>query len=307
MMTVTMSVTALDRLKGERPEWAPWLGVIEEILREMGGRRWDATVPIGLDWAPEAPGGTATERLGAVPLLAGVALSVQAGSIRSLVKRLIRIAVIRGTPKMRTLEGVVDRELDALTVFTASLCQDGVRIKEIADRYGVDAEALQAVVALVPVPFLQACNRRWASSIPQGWMEGYCPICGSWPAFAEVRGIERSRHFRCGRCSAQWHARPLCCPYCAMRDHNELVSLVPAKNDSNATIDACTHCLGYVKTFTMLQGCPSDRVIVQDLASVALDVAALEQGYTRPSSSAYPLNFTVAEKGGMRRFFVWSA
>src|SRR5207253_205435 len=92
--------------------------------------------------------------------------------------------------------------------------------------------------ALVAVPFLLACNRRWASAKSVSWMEGYCPVCGAWPAFAEVRGIERSRYFRCGRCSGEWQAHCLFCPYCGMTDHNELASLVPEKGGATSVIEA---------------------------------------------------------------------
>jgi FdhE protein len=208
---------------------------------------------------------------------------------------------------MATLEVALDTDLDPLTLFAASLCQGSHYVEEVAAASGADAEALQAVVTLVPVPFLHACNRRWASSISESWMEGYCPVCGSWPVFAEVRGIERSRYFRCGRCSGAWHARPLSCPYCAMSDHDELVALVPEKAGSHAVIDACKRCLGYVKTFTMLQGCPPDTVMLEDLASVDLDLAALEQGYTRPPGAGYSLDVTVTDQGPTRRFFAWKA
>jgi FdhE protein len=291
------SAIALDGLKREQPEWAPWLAVIEEVLRETADRRWDAVLPAITHVAARPP---------AAPLLAGAALSVQASSVRALVKRVIRTAASGGTPKMRSVEAALTPDLDVLAVFTASLCHDTARIMEIADACGADAEALQAVAALVPIPFLQACNRGWASSIPESWMEGYCPICASWPAFAEVRGIERDRYFRCGRCGGAWHAQPLSCPYCGMNDHNELVALVPGKQDAHATIEACNRCLGYVKTFARLQGCPSDRVIVEDLASVALDVAALEHGYTRRPDAGYPLAVTVTDSGA-RRFFTWNA
>ena len=177
-------------------------------------------------------------------------------SVRRLLERLIRIASLSGTPKMATLASSADVDPDVLTLFTASLCQDSDTVKEVAAASGADAEALQAVIALLPVPFLHACNRRWASSISESWEERYCPVCGSWPAFAEVRGIERSRYFRCGRCGGAWHARSLSCPYCAMDDHDALVSLVPEKAGSHAVIEACKRCLGYVKTFTTLQGCP---------------------------------------------------
>ena len=208
---------------------------------------------------------------------------------------------------MATLESAIDEDLDVLTLLAASLCQNGDRIKETAARCRVDAEAFQGVIALACVPLLHACNRRWAPSIPESWVEGYCSICGSWPVFAEVRGIERSRYFRCGRCDGAWHARPLQCPYCAMCDHDALVSLVPENTGSPSVIEACTRCRGYVKIFTTLQGCPPGTVMLQDLSSVALDIAAMEQGYSRPSDAGYPLDVTVTDKAAARRFFAWNA
>jgi formate dehydrogenase maturation protein FdhE len=61
-------------------------------------------------------------------------------------------------------------------------------------------------------------------------------------------------------------------------------------------IEACKRCLGYVKTFTKLQGSPAARVILDDLASVDLDVAAFEQGYRHPQGTGYALNVTVADR-----------
>lgn len=288
------SVSALDGLKLRRPEWAAWLSVIEEVLRETGARRWDAAVPLPNE-----------ARSAAAPLLSGVTIPVHAASIRRLLKQVIRVAAAGGAPAMQTLEAARGRDLDVLALFKASLCHESDRIKEVAARYDADAEALEAVMALVPVPFLQACNDRWAPSISKSWVEGYCPVCGCWPAFAEVRGIERSRFFRC-RCGAAWHAQALACPYCAMLDHHQLVALVPETDEAHAVIDACNRCMGYVKTFTTLQGCPARHVMLEDLASVDLDLAALAQGYARPPDTGYPLDLTVTENRS-RRFFAWNA
>ena len=56
-----------------------------------------------------------------------------------------------------------------------------------------------------------------------------------------------------------------------MTDHEELIALVPEKSGLNAVIEACKRCLGYVKTFTTLQGSPPATVMVDDLASVDLE------------------------------------
>ena len=285
--------TGLQDLKRQHPEWEPWLAVIQEILSEAANPKWDAVVPVRTEAQQDK-----------VPLLAGVTLGLEKSSVRRVLEQLIRIAYRSGTPKMATLEPTLHAELDILTLFKMSVCQDTDRIGETAAFVGADSEAFQAVVALLPVPFLQACNRHWTPSIAKSWVEGYCPVCGAWPAFTEVRGIERNRYFRCGRCGGEWQAHCLYCPYCSMNDHNELVSLVPEKSGSNSVIDACKRCLGYVKTFTKLQGSPAAKVMVDDLATVDLDVAALEQGYKRPQGAGYSLDVTVTDNDkAWRRFF----
>jgi FdhE protein len=288
--------TALNALRRERPEWEPWLVVVDETLREAGNPAWETAVPA------DAP----AQRT-AIPLLAGTTLTLETDLVRRLFKRLIRTASRVGTPKLSSLKVALHADLEWAPLFTASLCQDKDRINEIAAVAGADAEALHAVIALLPIPFLHASNRRWASSISASWVEGYCPVCGSLPAFAEVRGIERNRYFRCGRCGGEWHARALYCPYCAMSDHDELVQLVPEKGGSNAVIDACQRCFGYVKTFTRLQGCSPGTVMLEDLASVDLDVAAIEHGFARPPGPGLSLDITVTDKGARRGLFAWKS
>ena len=221
-------------------------------------------------------------------------------------ERLMQAAYRSGAPKMSTLNGVQHKRLNTVDLFKSSLCQNGQWLGEAAVELDVDADALQAVTLLIPVPFLQACNRRWAPSIAESWTEGYCPVCGAWPAFAEVRGIERSRFLRCGRCGGGWRARGLSCSYCGMTDHEELVALVPETSGSRAAIEACKRCLGYVKTFTTLQGSPPANVMVDDLASVDLDIAALERGYQRPQGPGYCFDTAIVDKPA-EKFSFWSA
>jgi FdhE protein len=273
--------TDLNVLKRQRPEWMPWLAVVEEALREAATSEWDGAVPADVTLRPT------------IPLLAGATVRVQPSSVRRSLKRLIRTASLGGTAKLASLDSRIDADLDLLALFKASLCQDGDHIKEVAAARGADPDAFHAVIALLAVPFLQRCGNRWRSSIPGSWVETYCPLCGSWPAFAEERGIERSRFYRCGRCGGEWHAQCLSCPYCTLTDHDGLVSLVPESGRSHGVIESCTRCLGYVKTFTRLQGCPPATVLLDDLASVDLDAAAFTRGYSRPSGAGYALDVTV--------------
>ena len=280
----------LTSLKRQRPEWEPWLAVVEEVLQEAEVRAW-------ADAVPEIVAGSS-----AAPRLAGATVAVQRNVAERLFDRLLRRASRSSTREMATLAHARSTQLDILDLFGASACQAADRIAGAAAACGADPDAFQAVAALLPVPFLQACNRSWGSSIPQDWVEPYCPVCGSWPAFAEVRGIERSRYYRCGRCGGEWRAHVLSCPYCATIDHRDLVALVPGSPGTSAVIDTCQRCLGYVKTFNRLQGCAPLAVMLEDLGGVALDVAALEQGYSRPAGSGYALGVAVTN-GDTRRGF----
>ena len=282
-----MSATAprLADLKHQRPEWTPWLEIVEAILVETEAPSWDECVPVGTNPVTSA-----------APRLTRTTVAVPVSSTRGLLDRVLRIAARSGTHEMATLALVADARPDAQAMFQASLCHDAEQIAALAKASGADRAALQAVAALVPVPFLQACNRRWRSSVSEEWVSPFCPVCGSWPAFAEVRGIERKRYYRCGRCGGEWHAHGLSCPFCSTTNHHDLVVLMPQRQGMAAAVDACKRCGGYVKTFNRLQACPPAAVLLEDLGGVALDVAALEHGYSRPAGAAYPLELTVIDR-----------
>lgn len=277
------------------PEWKPWLAVIEQVLHETGNSKWDTFVPASIEAQP-----------GKVPMLAGAKVVVELYEITGWTQRLIRIAAQSGAPKMASMKRIAGARLNKTTLFKSSLCYNAEEIIHLATTLEVDADALQALAVLIAVPFLHACNRRLAPTQPAGWTEGYCPICGGWPAFAEVRGIERSRYSRCGRCGGEWQVHCLSCPYCGTTDHNQMISLRPEGASSMRVIDACKRCLGYVKTFTTLQATPAARIILDDLASVEFDVAALEQGYQRPHDTGYSFDVELLEQEPSNtRFFRW--
>jgi FdhE protein len=288
-----MHAADVDALKRQQPEWSPWLSVVEEALQEASIARWQRAVP---SCAPAS---------GSKPSLSGMTIVVEETEIDRLLRRLIGIAAHAGTPAMATLRNVRPRDTDLSALLAASITQDMPRLARLAASIEADERAFQAVAALVSVPFLQACNRRLAGSRHHGWTEGYCPVCASWPAFAEVRGIERSRYLRCGRCGGEWHARILHCGYCGNTDHDALTMLVPERAGSMGAVEACNRCKAYLKTFTRLQGCKPEAALVEDLGSVALDVAALEQGYARPEGTGCTLDVIVECAPG-KGFFAWN-
>jgi FdhE protein len=280
---MTAAESSLQDLKRRHPEWEPWLTVVQEVLHESADSKWAAIVPP-----------IAATPLGKTPLIAEARIVLPKELLRAWFEQLIRVAQQSGTDKLATLKGTLDAKLDIFNLFKASLQQHDDFLKQLATSVDADPEAFAAVMALLPIPFLQATHRVCARAVTASWMEGYCPVCAAWPAFAETRGIERSRYLRCGRCGAEWQAHVLSCPYCGNSDHERLVSLIP-ENSAKSSIDACKVCLGYVKVFTTLQGTRADAVMLEDLGSVEIDLAAADQGYRRPKGPGYSVDVTVSE------------
>ncbi|MGQ0749382.1 MAG: hypothetical protein ACT4PS_02490 [Betaproteobacteria bacterium] len=260
---------ALQELERQHPEWSPWLAVVEPVLMEIRNRMWDGSVPDGMNWA--VPG---------APLLSRATLAPDSDALISLFEVLLSQADA-GMPVCPN---------NALTVFEAALNNDDTRLNRLAVEMHVDSERFRAIAALVPMPFLHACNRRWGIAAPENWTCGYCVICGAWPAFAEECGVDRVRYLRCGRCGSAWQALQLWCPYCGMSEHASLASLVV--EEGKAAIEVCKRCTGYVKAFTVLRPASASSVMHDDLASVMLDLAAAARGYGRPEKPGYVLHAT---------------
>lgn len=287
------ATSGLQHLRSDHPEWNPWLSVVDQAVREAANPAWESMVPnLPQQQEPHAPA------------LAEAAIALARDVVDSWLKRLLRSASASGTPAMATLPAAAKPPLEPVRLFTAALCQDTAELERIAAAAGADAGAFRSVAELLPIPFLQACGRKLPPRDDAGRTAGYCPICGAWPAFAEVRGIERARYLRCSRCGEEWRIHWLQCPFCGMNDHEQLLSLVPQNGDSGRAIDACKRCSGYLKSLTMLQGADRLEVMIKDLASVDLDIAAVEQGYRRPPGPGYALHVAVeCRQSALRRFF----
>lgn len=279
----------LSTLGEQRPEWGPWLHVVEAMHREITGTEWDT-----------AAGAVAAAPL-TEPVLANASLRLDAALLRVTLRRFVAAAQSSGSEALSSGASFLhDDGLDTPALLAASVRDDRQRIAELAGTH--DCQVVQPLTALFSMPFLHACRKRHESSL-RDWRNAYCPICAAWPAFVEVRGIERTRHARCLRCGAAWRAQMLECAYCEARDHSQLVTLVPQDSHASGSIEACQTCGQYTKVFTVLQGCAPGAVYVEDLATADLDVAALDAGYLRPQGTAISLAVTAHVQGARRRLF----
>jgi FdhE protein len=112
---------------------------------------------------------------------------------------------------------------------------------------------------------------------------GHCPYCGGAPSMGCRRGASESeggaRMLVCALCGLESAFSRILCPACFEAEPKKLPTFT---NDarSSARIEACETCGRYVKSIDMsrdIRAVPE----VDDVASIALDLWAVEQGYMR--------------------------
>src|SRR5262245_12172401 len=213
MSPVAPGPAFLTALNAAHAEWRPLLAVVEEALLEIESPVWAHSVPT-LERFPS----------GCEPLLSGAVISASRGVIGRWIHRLMAIATAEATGEPR-MAALTAGPLDTLSLFEAAVCRDLVRLDELAQVAGDDRGVLKVLAPIIAMPALHACRRAWAARGSTGWAHGYCPICGGWPSLAEIRGLDGSRHLRCGDCGGDWTAEWLLCSFCGERDHEKLGSL----------------------------------------------------------------------------------
>jgi FdhE protein len=112
-----------------------------------------------------------------------------------------------------------------------------------------------------------------------GWDRGYCPCCGSWPAFIEAH--DGSRTLRCSYCALGWSLPPDRCIYCGNASDG-FIAAAPDVSQPQQRVELCGSCSGYTKVIEVVAPTPFPLLAIEDLATMDLDRGAMERGYRRP-------------------------
>lgn len=276
-----MTTAILEDLAQSDPVVAPLALLQAEALRAAAEPSWRAAAPAFVH-SPAEQGW---------PLLHGQTLALDAEAPGALLARLVDVAAARGiegAPAMR--RALSSRLLDGLDVLEASITFDASGVARQAEAATVDAALLGTLGQIATIPLLQACGQQ-AQQLLVGapWEAGYCPICAAWPTLAELRGLERRVWLRCGRCASGWPFAHQRCTFCGQDDHRRLAYLAPEDDRETARAVVCEACGGYVKMVTTIGALAPAEVLLKDMATLELDVAAVDRGYARPQTPGYRL------------------
>lgn len=234
----------------------------------------------------------ATKQAGGVPLLRGEPIAWDARWLRDQFLELSQtLARHRSSGAAGDLQRAAARELqqavrrgaiDVSALATDVLAGDPAHVTQRAAELDLDVGLVTTLLRWTLLPIMEQLAIVLAPLRQSRWPHGYCPICGAWPLLAEQRGIEQTRHLRCGLCASDWHTERLLCPFCETRAHADIAYLYEESQEATQRAVTCERCHGYYKSVATLTALSTPMLFVTDLATLHLDLIALQRAYAAP-------------------------
>jgi Protein involved in formate dehydrogenase formation len=159
-------------------------------------------------------------------------------------------------------------------VASVGLPHDSARTPNAAADGGMVGQVLTQAMR----PFLSRCAEVLQQRSDLGvWTHSHCALCGGEPDFAVITPAAE-RHLICSRCTLRWKFEALTCPYCRNSDRARITSF--ATPDGRYRVYACDECRRYLKAYDARRANRPVMPIVDGVATLPLDAAAIQRGYT---------------------------
>lgn len=159
----------------------------------------------------------------------------------------------------------------------------GIRIVSFWDggakTAGIGSEPLLFFARSLLQPYAEWLATR--GSPQEQTQEAACPFCAGKPVAGVLRGEGdgAKRSLICSLCATEWLYRRIVCPNCGERNKDQLPVYTAAEIDY-VRVEACDVCKTYIKSVDLTRNGHAAPV-VDELASVALNIWADEHGYLK--------------------------
>lgn len=220
-----------------------------------------------------------------VPILKGEPIPLPGALLAPLLPRLCDVLAQGGAGDVarHIRDAVQSGRLEAGALLTAVIARNQQGVRLTSAQIGVASDLVWLVGELAVSPYVQLLKQLVIKSEPVeqqlgAWTKGFCPVCGSWPALAELYGGGRA--LRCSFCAFAWRPTDYACAYCGEQEH--FGPAAPDPERANRLIELCAACGGYLKALILDAPLEYPLVTIEDLVTIDLDQAAMERGFIRP-------------------------
>lgn len=268
----TPDVLELKALKAQQPELAEAVDLQLALLEIQ--RRVHLRIPLpSVDVSEARVARHVTARR---PLIAFPDIPIEPGELR---------LVLRQTGEALSHFGLIEPEAHARL---QALARDGDVAGEAeawflrssagmeGAGHGGGSDADQAM-GLALKPFLSRCaDAVQPAAALAAWTLRSCAVCGGEAEFGVIESAE-VRRLICGQCGLRWGFAPDHCPFCPHTGVAQLTTF--ATPDRRYQVTACEVCRRYLKSYRIQHGQRPVMPVVDTLATLPLDAAAIQRGY----------------------------
>ncbi len=181
-------------------------------------------------------------------------------------------------------EAIKQKRIDAKKLLKESATEQ--KVMQIADEFGLDRKVLSFFIHESIRPSIEAGIDPIRSEIEvETWLKGHCPICGSLPHLSLLKEEAGKRYLLCSFCGYQWRIDRLFCPFCNNKEQGSLQYFC-GEGEETYRIDLCDKCHQYIKTID-LRNIEEVNPLLEDLATLHLDLLATQKGYKRPAPNPW--------------------
>jgi FdhE protein len=223
------------------------------------------------------------------PLVEKNALTLDVPSATRLFKRLCKI-LSRNKKATQDVERITqalhNNEIDLLELFKQAVSDNVEFITSLSVRLRVRKDVLLFIAKESVKPILEAYANDLKGRVDQeGWWRGYCPVCGSEPFMAELRE-DGDRFLICSACGSEWRFKRLQCPFCEHEEPEGFRYFYAANEGEAYRVDVCEHCKRYIKTIDTKELGEDIIPLIEDAATLYLDMLAQNEGYTKEGGAS---------------------
>ncbi len=118
------------------------------------------------------------------------------------------------------------------------------------------------------------------------WEYGICPICGAPPLIGQLATREGAQMCVCSFCRHSYRVKRMQCPFC-LEENPEKLRTFSTREEPAFLVRACDTCSCYLKVVDFRESGRAALPVIEDLASLTMDVLAEKEGFRRPTRSAW--------------------
>ncbi|EFI33954.1 formate dehydrogenase accessory protein [Desulfonatronospira thiodismutans ASO3-1] len=232
------------------------------------------------------------EVLSGKPLLPREEFPLDFKTSRELALKILKFMADSNEHLVQSME-VIQKEMDSDPEFLDMAMKkylegDDDFFRSFGEKTPSAPRSLNFLVQSAAAPSLAKTADSLSLALPaqQTFQSGHCPVCGSLPYIAELREKQGFRYLHCSFCHTAYRFKRMACPYCAV-EKSDSFEYFHTREIPGFRVDLCTSCNMYIKTMDFREMDKKALPPLDDLESLPLDIKAKEEGYIRPTLSAW--------------------